>query len=71
MNSPVSPPVGSPPDFPNLYVTFWSLINIFLVIAIVVLVIQYFKKQSDDKKRMFDKLDSIISLLQSKKNDGA
>ncbi len=69
MNVPISPPAGSPPDFPNLFVTFWSVINIFIIIAIVVLVFRYFKKQSDDKKRMFDKLDSIISLLQSKQKD--
>jgi len=69
MNAPISPPAGSPPDFPNLYVTFWSFFNILMLIAIVVLVFWYFKKQSDDKKRMFEKLDSIISLLQSKKND--
>ncbi len=69
MNSPVSPPAGSPPDFPNLFVTFWSVINIFIIITIVVLVFWYFKKQRDDKKRMIEKLDSIISLLQSKKND--
>ncbi len=69
MNAPISPPAGSPPVFPNLYVTFWSVFNILTLIAIVVLVFWYFKKQSDDKKRMFGKLDSIISLLQSKKND--
>ncbi len=69
MNTPVSPPAGSPPDFSNLYVTFWSVINILIPIVIVALIFWYFKKQSDDKKRMFDKLDSIISLLQSKKND--
>ena len=69
MNAPISPPAGSPPDFPNLYVTFWSVFNILILIAIVVLVFWYFKKQSDDKRRMFEKLDSIISLLQSKKND--
>ena len=63
MNAPISPPAGSPPDFPNLYVMFWSVTNIIIVIAIVVLVFWYFKKQSDDKKRMFEKLDSIISLL--------
>lgn len=71
MNTPVSPPAGSPPDFSNLYVTFWSVINILIPIVIVALIFWYFKKQSDDKKRMFDKLDSIISLLQSKKNNGA
>ena len=68
MNAPISPPAGSPPDFPNLYV-IWSVFNILILIAIVVLVFWYFKKQSNDKKRMLEKLDSILSLLQSKRND--
>jgi uncharacterized membrane protein len=63
MNAPISPPAGSPPDFPNLYVMFWPVFNILILIAIVVLVFWYFKKQSNDKKRMLEKLDSILSLL--------
>jgi len=43
MNAPISPPAGSPPDFPNLYV-IWSVFNILILIAIVVLVFWYFKK---------------------------
>ncbi len=61
-------PVGSAPDFPNLFIMFWSLLNILIPLAIVALIFWYLKKQNDDKKRLFDKLDSLISLLQPKKN---
>lgn len=66
---PVVQPTGSPPHFGNLYVMFWSFLNIFIVIAIVVLIFWYLKKRNDERKELFNKLDTIIMYLQNREKD--
>ena len=69
---PVVQPSGSPPVFGNYYVLFWSLLNILVVIAIVVLIfwfISYLKKQNSHRTQLLEKMDSLIRLLQAKNND--
>lgn len=61
--------VGSPPAFPDHYVLFWSLLNILVPIAIVALIVWYFKKQCDYRKQVVNKLDHITSLLEPETSD--
>ena len=60
---------GAPPSFPNFYVLSWSLVNIAILIAIVVLIFRYLKQRNDFRKQVLNRLDSFISLIQNKKND--
>ncbi|MDD4776078.1 MAG: hypothetical protein PHG75_06175 [Syntrophomonas sp.] len=70
MNAPnIIQTVGSPPAFTNDYVLFWSLLNIMVPIALVVLIVRYLKKQSDYRKQVVNKLDDLISLLEPKTSD--
>lgn len=66
---PVVQPTGSPPHFGNYYVMAWSFLNIFIVIAIVVLIFWYLKKRNDERKELFNKLDTIIMYLQNREKD--
>lgn len=66
---PIQAPMGNPPSFPNLYVLTWSLVNIAILIAIAVLIFRFVKQKNDYRQQMLDKLDSIILLLQQRKND--
>ncbi len=69
MNTSIVQPVGSPPDFPNYFVFFWSLLNILIPIAIVVLIFWYLQKQNGYRTQLLNKLDSLILLLQPKNTD--
>lgn len=70
MNAPsIIQTVGSPPAFPDHYVLLWSLLNILVLIAIVALIVWYFKKQSDYRRQVVNKLDDLISLLGPKTSD--
>ncbi len=66
---PVQAPMGTPPSFPNLYVLSWSLVNLAILIAIVVLIFRYLKQKNTFRKQVLNRLDSLISLLQHRKND--
>lgn len=63
------PTVGSPPDAANFFVLFWSLLNMLIPIAIVVLIVWYLKKQNGYRKQLLDKVDNLILVLQTKKTD--
>lgn len=67
--TPIEQPAGSVPHFANLYVTFWSVINLLFLIAIVLLVIWYVKRIFDYRKQVLNKLDNITSLLQNNNAD--
>lgn len=47
----------------------WSLLNILIVIAIVLLIFLYFRNKNDYQKQLLSRMDSLISLLQQKKFD--
>lgn len=68
MNGPIIQPAGNVPAFANLVVLFWSLVNVLIPLAIVALLIWYLKKQNDHRKEMNNKMDSILELLQAKRN---
>lgn len=55
------------PVHPMFY--FWSLLNILIPIAIVLLIFWYLKKQDGYRKQLLNKLDSLILLLQPKNTD--
>jgi len=65
---PIQAPMGTPPLFPNFYVLSWSLVNLAILIAIVVLIFRYLKQKNDYRKQVLNRLDSLISLLQHRKN---
>lgn len=67
--TPIEQPAGIAPFFGNLYVTFWSVINILVLIAIVLLVIWYIRKITNHRRQVINKLDDITSLLQNKEVD--
>jgi hypothetical protein len=60
-------PLGSAPGFSNIYVTFWSLLNFLIPIAILLLIYWYVKQNIQFRKQVLEKLDYLIS-LQSKKS---
>ena len=60
-------PLGSAPGFPNIYVTFWSLLNFLIPIVILLLIYWYVKQNIQFRKQALEKLDYLIS-LQSKKS---
>jgi hypothetical protein len=62
-------PTGSPHDLANFIFLFWSLLNMLIPIAIVVLIFWYLKKQNEYRKQLLDKMDNLILLLQTKKAD--
>ncbi len=66
---PIQAPMGAPPSFPNFYVLAWSLLNFAILVAIVVLIFRYFKQKNDYRNQLLNRLDSLISLLQHRKND--
>lgn len=70
MNAPM--PVnaaGAAPHFGNFYVWSWSVINFAVIIGIVILIIWYVKQRADFRKQLLARMDSLISLLQERKND--
>ena len=71
MNTSVqAPTVGTPPpSFPNFYVVSWSLINIAIIIAVVVLIYRYIKQKNDYRNKLLNRLDRLISLLQHKNDN--
>jgi len=57
---------GGLPVFGNLYVMLWSLFNILILVAIIILIlwaIRYLRRKNDYRKQSLDKLDEIIFLL--------
>lgn len=61
--------VGNTPAFGNFFTIFWSLLNILMIVAIVILIIWYFRNKINYQKQLLSKIDSLISLLQQKKFD--
>ena len=69
MNTPIPVWFAGSNTALNPFVLFYSLVNILIPLVIVVLLIWYLKKQNDDRKQLINKLDSLIELLQPKKNN--
>ena len=46
------PMVATSPSFPDFYVFAWSLTNIAIIIAIIVLIFRYLKQKNDFRKQV-------------------
>ena len=69
MNAPIPVnPAGASPHFGNFYVLAWSVINFAIILGIVILIIWYVKQKADFRKQLLNRMDSLISLLQDKKD---
>lgn len=44
----------------------WSLLNILLLIIIMAVIFAYFRRESNYRKQLLDKLDRLIQLLETK-----
>jgi uncharacterized membrane protein len=69
---PVVAPSGAPPAFGNFYVLFWSLLNILVLVAVIILIIwfiNYLKRQNSYKKQFLSKIDRLIEVLEQKNID--
>lgn len=45
----------------------WSLLNILLLIIIMAVIFAYFRRESNYRKQLLDKMDSLIRLLEGQK----
>lgn len=66
---PIQATMGTPPSFSNFYILSWSLVNLAMLIAIVVLIFRYLKQRNEYREQVLNKLDSLQSLLQHRKKD--
>jgi len=61
--------IGSAPAFAELFVMFWTLLNMLIPLAIIALIFWYLKKQTDFRNQLLNKLDTLISLQQKNADD--
>lgn len=44
----------------------WTLLNILLLILIMAVIFAYFRRESNYRKQLLEKMDSLIQLLEAK-----